>query len=96
MPLPAFRNSRSKVRRRRSHHALKPITVNTCKCGADVLTHRACPKCGTYNGRQVKGGMQAVEKELTKKVAAPAAETATEAKPKKAVAKKKVAKKKAE
>ena len=76
-----------------SHHALKPITVNTCKCGADVLTHRACPKCGTYNGRQVKGGMQAVEKELTKKVAP---EETVEAKPKKAAAKKRVAKKKAE
>lgn len=65
MPLPAFRNSRSKVRRRRSHHALKPITVLACKaCGADILPHRACAKCGQYNGRQVKGGMDAVAKEL--------------------------------
>lgn len=27
MSVPAFRNSRSKVRRRRSHHALKPVAV---------------------------------------------------------------------
>lgn len=32
-----------------------------------MLPHRACPKCGNYNGRQVKGGMEAVEKALTKK-----------------------------
>lgn len=71
MPLPAFRNSRSKVRRRRSHHALKPITINACKaCGADVLPHRACAKCGAYNGRQVKGGMEAVEKTLAKETKA--------------------------
>lgn len=77
MPLPAFRSSRSKVRRRRSHHALKPIMVIVCKaCGADVLPHRACAKCGQYDGRQVKGGMAAVEKELKveKKAAVPAEE----------------------
>ena len=70
MPLPAFRSSRSKVRRRRSHHALKPVTVLLCKaCGADILPHRACAKCGNYNGRKVKGGMEAVEKELKVKKA---------------------------
>lgn len=67
MPLPSFRSSRSKVRRRRSHHALKAITVLACKaCGADLLPHRACAKCGNYNGRQVSGGMAAVEKALDK------------------------------
>ncbi len=68
MPLPAFRNSRSKVRRRRSHDALKPIAIGVCKvCGADQLSHHACAKCGKYNGRQVKGGMEEVEKKLIKK-----------------------------
>lgn len=80
MPLPAFRSSRSKVRRRRSHHALKAVTVLTCKaCGADLLPHRACAKCGNYNGRKVKGGMEAVEKALKPAVkktkAAPKAKT---------------------
>lgn len=73
MPLPAFRNSRSKVRRRRSHHALKPVTINVCKaCGADILPHRACKACGAYNGRKVKGGMEAVEKTLAKETKAKA------------------------
>lgn len=86
MPLPSFRNSRSKVRRRRSHHALKAITVGACKaCGAPALAHRACPKCGAYADRQVKGGMEAVEKEL--KVPAKKAVAKKAAKAKKAEAK---------
>lgn len=68
MPLPSFRSSRSKVRRRRSHHALKAVIGDKCKaCGADILAHHACPKCHTYNGRTVKAGLEAVEKKLAKK-----------------------------
>jgi large subunit ribosomal protein L32 len=82
MPLPSFRNSRSKVRRRRSHHALKPISVATCpKCEAILLPHRACKKCGAYADRTVAKGMDEVKK-VIKKTAA-----------KKAVAKKAPAKK---
>lgn len=71
MPLPSFRNSRSKVRRRRSHHALKQISVVKCaKCEAPLLPHRACKKCGAYADRSVKAtGMKEVEKVLEKKVA---------------------------
>jgi large subunit ribosomal protein L32 len=71
MPLPSFRNSRSKVRRRRSHHALKPVSTLACaSCGAIPLPHRACRKCGAYNGRSVnKTGTEEVKKVLTKKVA---------------------------
>lgn len=69
MPLPSFRNSRSKVRRRRSHHALKAVAVATCaSCGAYVLPHRACKACGAYADRSVKAtGMKEVEKTLDKK-----------------------------
>lgn len=69
MPLPAFRNSRSKVRRRRSHHALKAIQTATCaKCGAAILQHRACEACGAYAERSVKAtGMKEVAKVLDKK-----------------------------
>ena len=89
MPLPSFRSSRSKVRRRRSHHALKQIAVTKCaKCSAPLLPHRACKACGAYADRSVKAtGMKEVEKTLDKKVKAPkktkkaaATKTATEAK----------------
>jgi large subunit ribosomal protein L32 len=68
MPLPAFRHSKSKVRRRRSHDALKTIMVSKCaKCQAPSLPHRVCEACGYYAGRQVKGGMAEVAKTLEKK-----------------------------
>lgn len=69
MPLPSFRSSRSKVRRRRSHHALKQIKVEACaKCSAPILPHRACKACGAYADRSVKAtGMKEVEKTLDKK-----------------------------
>lgn len=67
MSVPSFRNSRSKVRRRRSHHALKTVQVDTCgKCSAMVQPHHACSSCGNYNNRQVT---DAVEEVLDKKVA---------------------------
>ena len=70
MPLPSFRNSRSKVRRRRSHHALKAVEVTTCpKCEAVLLPHRACKKCGAYADRTVAKGMAEVKKAIKKTVA---------------------------
>lgn len=71
MPLPSFRHSKSKVRRRRSHDALKQIVVSKCaKCGAPALSHRVCKVCGVYSDRQVKGGMEEVKKTLAKKAKA--------------------------
>lgn len=85
MPLPSFRSSRSKVRRRRSHHALKPVATATCSnCAATILPHRACKFCGFYKGRSIrKPSMAAAEKVMTKKLAKKAAPTEAEA-PKKA------------
>jgi len=41
--------SRSKVRRRRSHLALKPTNIKVCtSCKAPTLPHKACPACGVY------------------------------------------------
>ena len=39
MPVPAFRNSRSRVRRRRSHHALKPIQLLKNKETGEYTLH---------------------------------------------------------
>lgn len=91
MSVPAFRNSKSKVRRRRSHQALKPIALSACeKCKATILPHHACKSCGFYKGRNITGGEKQVEKTLdkatkakkpaVKKTAAP--KVAKEAKPK--------------
>jgi large subunit ribosomal protein L32 len=41
--------------RRRSHHALKDKTLNTCpKCKKPVEPHKACSFCGTYKKNIVK------------------------------------------
>jgi len=54
MGLPAKKRTPRSRDERRSHHALKTKTVNTCeKCGEPSLPHRACAKCGTYRGKQV-------------------------------------------
>ncbi|MEK7132173.1 MAG: 50S ribosomal protein L32 [Patescibacteria group bacterium] len=68
MPLPSFRSSRSKVRRRRSHHALKPIVASICTaCQTINHPHRACSTCGKYGDRSVKStSMKEVEKVLAK------------------------------
>lgn len=48
-----MRRNRSQTAKRRSHHALKGARLATCECGASRVPHRACPKCGKYNGRIV-------------------------------------------
>ncbi|MBI4133129.1 50S ribosomal protein L32 [Candidatus Uhrbacteria bacterium] len=50
--VPAKRNSKSKVGRRRAHLALDKIALVVCpECRGPVRPHRACPQCGMYRGR---------------------------------------------
>lgn len=73
MPLPSFRNSRSKVRRRRSHHALKPILIVTDKkTGEARLPHRAPPSAM----KKVKKVEAVIEKAVEKKTKKAKTETA--------------------
>ncbi len=73
MPLPSFRSSRSKVRRRRSHHALKPILIVTDKkTGEARLPHRAPPSAM----KKVKKVEAVIEKAVEKKTKKAKTETA--------------------
>ena len=48
-----MRLNRSKTGRRRSHHALAAKRPALCECGGERAPHRACQRCGKYNGRVV-------------------------------------------
>lgn len=54
MALPKRRKSRARVRTRRQHWRAAPVTGTVCAhCDAAILPHRACDKCGYYNGRLI-------------------------------------------
>lgn len=58
MAVPALRTSASRKRKRRSHHALRPVNTTLCaNCGAAKRPHQACPSCGYVRpGLQIKTG----------------------------------------
>ena len=52
--LPKRKKSKSRAGNRLSHSALKPPALDICpQCRSPKMPHRACPTCGTYNGREV-------------------------------------------
>ncbi len=53
MAVPKKKVSKSRRGMRRSHNALTLPNVILCTCGEPTLSHRVCPSCGTYKGRQV-------------------------------------------
>lgn len=54
MAVPKRKKSKSKIRIRRSVRKMKATTVKACpQCGAPQKSHRVCPSCGYYKGRQV-------------------------------------------
>ncbi|MEE2894929.1 MAG: 50S ribosomal protein L32 [Planctomycetota bacterium] len=56
MPVPAFRQSPGRGRRRRSHDAIAKTHTTLCaNCGAAKRPHTACRECGFVRpGLQVK------------------------------------------
>ncbi len=54
MAVPKRRTSRSRRNKRRTHQGLSmPELVKCSNCGAMILPHNACHKCGYYQGEKV-------------------------------------------
>ncbi len=75
MALPARHHTRSRVNKRRSHLALKPVNLIKCPhCGRKILSHRVCPFCGYYKGKEVidvyKGLSKKEKKQKAKEIEA--------------------------
>ncbi|MCL1851271.1 MAG: 50S ribosomal protein L32 [Bacteroidetes bacterium] len=53
MPNPKRNHSAQRRDKRRSHDFITAPHLTTCShCGAAILTHRICPECGYYRGKQ--------------------------------------------
>ena len=53
MSVPKKKRTKGSVKRRASHFALKEKAGVKCSnCGASLLPHRACAKCGYYKGEK--------------------------------------------
>ena len=54
MGVPKKRTSSQKRDQRRAHWKITAPNVSKCSsCGEPVLSHRVCPSCGKYGGKQV-------------------------------------------
>ncbi len=55
MAVPKRRTSRSKRNMRRANHdkVVVPNLAACSNCGEPSVSHRACPACGFYKGREV-------------------------------------------
>ena len=54
MAVPKRKTSRSKTRKRRSHHALRAKSLSVCPhCNQRKLPHRVCESCGYYKDTEV-------------------------------------------
>lgn len=63
-PQPKRKHSKGRRDRRRAHDALVAANLVVCgDCGALILPHTVCPKCGFYKGRAIVE----VKKEKAKK-----------------------------
>jgi len=63
MGLPSQKRTSRSKKERASHFALKKTTLAKCpECGATVLPHIACKKCGSYRGRKVANTAKRVER----------------------------------
>ncbi|MGE4555053.1 MAG: 50S ribosomal protein L32 [Candidatus Paceibacterota bacterium] len=68
MVVPTRHHTRSRVGKRRSHHALKPPRLIKCPhCSSMILPHRVCPYCGYYKEKEVIDVYKGLSKKEKKK-----------------------------
>ncbi len=49
MAVPKRRTSKSRKRKRRTHHSASAVAIQSClRCGDPRRPHRVCPSCGYY------------------------------------------------
>ncbi|HSK48665.1 MAG TPA: 50S ribosomal protein L32 [Coriobacteriia bacterium] len=54
MAVPKRKTGRMKTNSRRSSHKLTAETTGKCpQCNQPKLSHRVCPECGFYNGKEI-------------------------------------------
>ncbi|MFV0247261.1 MAG: 50S ribosomal protein L32 [Mycoplasmatales bacterium] len=54
MAVPKRRTGKTRKRKRRTHFKLTLTGLTKCpNCGEVVKSHRVCPNCGTYKGKEV-------------------------------------------
>jgi large subunit ribosomal protein L32 len=52
--VPARRTSTTRKKKRRTHFKLEvPGMVKCSQCGEYKLSHRVCPECGSYKGKEI-------------------------------------------
>jgi large subunit ribosomal protein L32 len=55
MAVPKRKTSKARRDQRRAQHKIEPPRVSTCPhCGSPKRSHRVCPTCGTYKGREIE------------------------------------------
>lgn len=54
MAVPKRKKSKMRIRQRKANIKAEVAQVKACpQCGAPQQSHRVCPSCGQYRGRQV-------------------------------------------
>jgi large subunit ribosomal protein L32 len=55
MAVPKRKTSKARRDKRRATHALEAPRLSTCPtCGQPKQSHRVCPTCKTYKGREIE------------------------------------------